>query len=168
MSAEDAWSQFWSYDGISRTNPPSETGLAVGKHVGEDPDTTRVDEELGFLIIEAGSGVFGGVDFVAAVGPDIIQGTDDGPPAQYAINPALSSLSAVIATQTAMDGTERGWAVVRSRGGSSFGLVIEEDQCSDTERLHTTEQVAYLVFCDPLAPLFADGFKTGDTSMWSE
>ena len=145
-------------------NPPSETGLAVGKHVGEDPDWTRQDEVVGYLVIEAGPGLFEGLPYDAGVGPDTVMGPDNGTPAQYPV----SSSASVLVSQNAMDGAEGGWAVVTSRSASSIGLVIEEDLCTGTERMHTTEQVAYLVFGDPPWLIFADGFETGDTSMWSE
>ena len=44
MSANDPdWSVFWA-SGNSRTSPPSASQLNVGKHVAEDPNSTRVTE----------------------------------------------------------------------------------------------------------------------------
>ena len=53
-----------------------------------------------------------------------------------------------VATQTAMDGGDGGWAVFYGNNaiGSNIGLAIDEDQVVDSERSHTTEQVGYWVF----------------------
>lgn len=53
-----------------------------------------------------------------------------------------------------MDGGNGGWAVLN--GGSpvaptTLQLAIDEDQVNDTERAHTTEQVAYFVIDSPPA-----------------
>lgn len=164
MTTEDSdWSQFWCYDGVSMSNPPSSLGAAVGKHVGQDPDVTRVDEEVGFLVIEAGSGVIDGWEYVAAVGPDTVQGPDNGAPAQYALFPTFTSVSAVITSLTGMDGADGGWAVAASVTPSTVEVFIEEDQCMDTERGHTTEQVAFIAFGD-IAPPAGPSIRTGTVS----
>ena len=55
MSANDAdWSVFWASSG-SRETPPTSSSLSVGKHVAEDPDTTRANEEIGYIVIEKGT-----------------------------------------------------------------------------------------------------------------
>ncbi len=171
MSYEDpGWSQFWCYDSISRFNPPSSSGAAVGKHVGEDPDVTRADEEVGFLVIEAGSGAIDGWQYVAAVGPDVVQGPDDGDPVQYALFPTFTSVAAVITSLTGMDGAEGGWAVADSVTPSTVEIFIEEDQCGDAERSHTTEQVAFIAFGDitpPAGPSIRTGTVSCSSNGWS-
>ena len=47
------WSVFWASDG-SRNNPPDAGALFVVKNVGEDPDATRANETLGYMVFEAG------------------------------------------------------------------------------------------------------------------
>ena len=74
MSYNDsAWSTFWSRGG-SRTEPPSSTDLRVGKHVGEDPVTTRLYETVGYVVIEQSNGRIGDISYTSAVGADSIQG----------------------------------------------------------------------------------------------
>jgi len=147
MSNNDSdWSQYWCYDGSSPSNPPTSSGTAIGKHIGEDPDTSRLDETVGYLVIESGSGRFGGMDYIAAVGPDIVRGPDDGTPVQYAFSPTFNTLASVVVSQAGMDGNEGGWAVVTSKSTTGFSMVIEEDQCADLERSHTTEQVGFIAF----------------------
>ena len=143
---QSEFSVFWT-SGSSRTNPPSATDFKVGKHVGEDPNTTRIDETLGYLVIEAGSGTVGGLEYSAAIGTDIVRGTQH-PVTQYSIS-GLSNISSIILSQVAMDGGDGGWAVLSGPNpinGTTIDLAIEEDLLRDRERWHTTEQVAYLAF----------------------
>lgn len=140
------FSVFWSR-GSSRANPPSSTTLRISKHVGEDPDNTRANETIGYIVIEAGSGQIDGQAYVAGLGGDTIQGVGNAPPYTYALS-GLTSASAAIASQAAMDDTNGGWAILYGVGpvtSTSLRLAIDED-AFDTERSHSTEQVAYLVF----------------------
>ena len=55
MSYNDTnWSTFWSH-GTTTANPVSDGNYYVGKHVGEDSNKIRSNEELGCIIIEAGT-----------------------------------------------------------------------------------------------------------------
>jgi len=60
-------STFWAL-GSNRSKPPSSSELYIGKHVGEDSDTTRADEVIGYIVIEAGSGTVGEHSYVAGLG----------------------------------------------------------------------------------------------------
>ncbi|MFQ5967683.1 MAG: hypothetical protein ACE5MI_08740, partial [Acidimicrobiia bacterium] len=147
MTTNDSdWSVFWSR-GSGRNRPPNGT-LRVGKHVGEDPDTTRANETIGYIIIEAGSGSIEGTPYLAAVGADSIRGVTNSPPYNYSISGPGGATVAVV-SQTGMDGNNGGWALLYGTSpvsDSSLALAIDEDQSNDTERKHTTEQVAYIVF----------------------
>ncbi len=148
MSANDAdWSSFWSR-GSSRGAVPNSSTLFTGKNVAEDNDTTRANETVGFIVIQAGSGNVGGSDYRVALGADTIQGSTNGV-RSYNFSSAFSSTPAfAIASQSAMDGNNGGWAYLRGAGAlssSSITLAIDEDQIRDSERAHTTEQVAYFV-----------------------
>jgi len=140
------WSVFWCRG--SRSNTPPNGTLRVGKHVGEDPDTARANETIGYIIVEAGNGTMSGKGYAANVGGDSIRGVDNSPPYTYSLA-GLSSASVAIVAQAAMDGGNGGWALLY--GGSpvsatSLKLAIDEDQAKDSERKHTTEQVGYIVF----------------------
>ena len=139
---DEGFSTFWAY-GNSRANPPSATKLNTGKSVAEDKDTSRNDETIGYIIIESGSGIIDGISYAAAVGSDIITHAEK----NYTINHANAEVA--IATITAMDGTNGGWAVLSSDtpvSDTSLKLSIDEDIIGDKETAHTTEQVAYIVF----------------------
>jgi len=158
LSYNDAdFSTFWSR-GANYKSPASSTALGVGKHVGEDTDTTRADETIGYIVIEAGSGTLDGVVYVAGVGADSVEGITESVPYTYPLS-GLSSVSSGIVSQTAMDGVDGGWAVLYGPSpitSASLRLAIDEDQAGDSERAHTTEQVAYLVFEAPAESSGAD------------
>ena len=148
---DSRFSTFWSC-GSSRTDPPNSSNLKVGKTALEDPvddpDNIRVDEVIGYIVIEAGSGDIEGVEYAAALGNNSVRGVDDAPPYNYTLN-ALFTPEVAIASQSAMDGGDGGWAVLYGDNPVTTGmlnLVIDEDQSGDSERAHTTEQVGYVVF----------------------
>ena len=156
MTANDAaWSVFWCA-GSARNTPPNAT-LRVGKHVGEDPNRTRADEVVGYIVIEAGSGTIDGRGYAAGLGADTLRGMDNTPPYTYSLS-GISSAAVAIATQAAMDGGNGGWAVLYGANplsASALALAIDEDQAKDTERKHTTEQAGYLVLESPPSPQLA-------------
>ena len=53
------FSVFWCR-GSSDGNPPDAANLYVGKSVCEDSDTTRADETVGYVVMEAGNGTIDG------------------------------------------------------------------------------------------------------------
>ena len=147
MSYNDGrWSVFWDCNGV-RTNPPDASNLYVGKHVGEDPDTVRDDEILGYIVVEAGNGTTGGMKYTAQLGPDTVMGVGNSPPYPYTLDDAYS---VGVATLSAMDGVNGGWAVFYGSNPitTEMNLAIDEDTLSDAERWHTDEQVAYWAFED--------------------
>ena len=154
MSENDPnFSVFWE-QGNTRTNPPSATALTTGKTVCEDTNSSRLDETIGLIVFEAGHGTIGGVEFEAALGADTVRGATDAPPYTYTFNTAFTSAPTVANVQMAgLDGNNGGWAQVHGATGAtatSLFLSIDEDQIGDTERNHTTEQVAYAVFAGPV------------------
>ncbi|HET6443307.1 MAG TPA: putative Ig domain-containing protein [candidate division Zixibacteria bacterium] len=152
MSYEDAnFSVFWSM-GSGVAEPPSSSALTVGKHVAEDPNTTRADETVGYVVIEAGIGSIEGIGYAAGLGADSVQGMTNNPPYSYAIS-GLPAASTAIVSQAGMDGKDGGWAHLFGANpvsAANLDLVIDEDQLSDSERNHSPEQVAFLVFEDPV------------------
>jgi len=160
MSAEDAdWSAFWAR-GSDRDRPPSASDLVISKHVGEDEDTTRANETLGVVIIEAGSGKLNGIAYAAGLSPEQVADPESAPhlidhpwPANGA--PARVALLAA----AAMQGPDGGWPVLFGPApvsDASLELAFQEDQIGDAETAHTPEHVAYLVLggsSEPQPPL---------------
>jgi hypothetical protein len=69
---------------------------------------------------------------------------------------AMANSKTAIASQAGMDGGNGGWAVLYGSDpitptGGTLNLAIDEDQSNDTERKHTTEQVAYFIIDPPSA-----------------
>ncbi len=145
MSSDDpAWSVFWSR-GPDPYTPPTATSLFTGKHVAEDPSRARADELVGYVVAERGAGMLCGVELFADRSGDIVKGVDDAPP--YGVATGIPTEGAV-ASLTAMDGVNGGWAMFYGAdpvGADHVDLVVDEDQLGDAERLHTTEQVALLL-----------------------
>ena len=122
--------------------------------MGEDPDATRANETIGYVVIEAGSGAsIGDIGFVAGSGCRHDQGRGRlHRPTTTAISGTLPELRAAVASQAAMDGGNGGWAVLYGADPVSINdlnLAIDEDQDEGLERKHTTEQVAYIVIDPP-------------------
>jgi len=100
--------------------------------------------------LEAGSGVVNNIGYSAKVGSDTINGVDQ-ELSSYDIS-GISDINSVIATKTGEDGGDGGWAILNgSYAANNIPLSIDEDQIVDIERMHTTEQVAYVAF-GTLAP----------------
>ncbi len=149
MTCNDSdWSVFWCH-GSEVWHPPGGSGCYPGKHVGQDGDTTRENETLGVIVVDSVSNA-NGDQVYAGVGSDTVQSVTDNPP--YAYYPDAADPLAAIVSQVAMDGGDGSWAYLY--GTSPFGngylnLAVDEDQIGDSERGHTTEQVAYVVFDSP-------------------
>ncbi|MCP3910361.1 MAG: hypothetical protein GY713_05360, partial [Actinomycetia bacterium] len=154
MSEADAgFSVFWDM-ATTRTNPPTATTLTTGKTVCEDTDVTRDDEEVGFIVIETGHGTIAGVEYEAATGADTVQGVGNAPPYATTFNTPFATAPTVAVVQmAAVDGNNGGWAQVHGptlATTTTLNLSIDEDQITDTERSHITEQVAYVAFAGPV------------------
>ncbi len=174
MSANDAaWSVFWAR-GSSAGNPPSAGDLYTGKHVAEDGNRARAAETIGYIVFEEGMGTLSGVDYVAALGPDTVLGYDNSPPYVYSFAP-LESTDGVVLSQMGMNGGNGGWPILYGNNPlseNSIQLAIDEDQLKDSERVHISEQVSYVVFGRPRPvaedPFLATGVVSGvGTSGWT-
>ncbi len=154
MSENDPnFSVFWN-QGATRTAPPSSSTLVTGKTVCEDTNITRADETVGFVVFEAGHGTIGGVELESALGADTVLGVGNAPPYAYTFNTAFATAPTVaVASMAAMDGNNGGWAQFHGATmatATTLNLSIDEDVIGDTERSHTSEQVGYVAFAEPV------------------
>ena len=149
MSANDAnWSTFWSM-GSSRLNPADASNLNVGKHVAEDPNTTRANEVIGYIVIESGNGTINGVVYTAAVGSDIVRNYENSTSGYSYSLTGLTSASAAALSSAGMDGSDGAWPVlngVDALSSTAVKLIVDEDQFQDSEQKHATEQINYIIF----------------------
>jgi hypothetical protein len=151
MSSNDSeWSVFWCR-GNDEDDAPSSSHLYTGKMVAEDPDETRADEIVGYVVIEEGRGTLGSVAYEARLGPDDIRGLQNGGPHSYSFTSSFASAPAIaVATNAGMDGGDGGWAQTHGTSPSTLLLSIDEDTLGDSERGHTTERVGYFVAESPI------------------
>jgi hypothetical protein len=150
MSYNDSqWSVFWSR-GLKQFDAPDGSNLFTGKHVGEDTSHSRIDEVVGYIVIERGHAVSGDIEIETARGLDIVQGYTGGSKV-YNFQQAFSTKPAVaVLSQVAMDGGDGSWAVSASIvSKQSMKVAVDEDQIGKQGREHTTEEVDYIVFSAP-------------------
>jgi hypothetical protein len=121
--------------------------LRIGKHVGESQIKTRNNETLGYIVIEAGSGLLGSLEFEAAVGPSVVEGAvQSGAPYAYALTKSYTS---AVLSSAAMQGTDGGWPLLYGTSpltGTNLDVAYDEDQNNDLEREHLAEHVAFVAF----------------------
>jgi|TARA_B110000240_G_C13311372_1_gene372938 hypothetical protein len=87
----------------------------------------------------------GGILYEANVGAGIVQGPSNSESGySYGLQDSYSN-PIPIASQVAMDGGDGSWAVVTNVKSNALIVNVDEDQIGDSERAHTTEQVAYFV-----------------------
>ena len=144
------WSVFWSR-GNSAFDPAG-ASVYIGKHVGEDTDTTRNDETLGVIVFEAGSYSIGSDVLTIGLGTNTIPGLESGGGTYTGLNGTLA-----VVTQAGMNGADGGWAMLDTNiapVGGSLVLGIDEDEFLDN-RGHINEQVSYVIFSLPVGALSA-------------
>ena len=104
--------------------------------------------ETCYIVIESGNGSMSGTAYTAALGNDSVKGVGDTPAYSYSLS-GLSSASVGVVSGAAMDGNNGGWPILYGTNplsASTMQLAFDEDQAKDSERRHTTEQVAFIVF----------------------
>jgi len=139
--------------GSARANPPDSSNLVLSRNVAEDTDISRLNETVGYVVIEQGhyTGDLESV-FEAYLGADSVEGVGNSPPYTYNFNTAFTNVPEVaVVTLTGLDGGNGGWAQLHGLPAlttTQIDLSIDEDQINDAERSHITEQVSYVVFED--------------------
>ncbi|MBI2373407.1 MAG: hypothetical protein HYV07_05355 [Deltaproteobacteria bacterium] len=159
------WSSFWAR-GADATSAPSPSAFFAGKHVGEDTVTARVNELVGYLVLESGVSSVDGIAVVAGVSVAGVHGMDDAPP--YAVpHLALPDPTGAVLSAAGLVGTDGGWPHLFGSGAvtdTELRTVFDEDNLGDTERAHVgSERIAYVVFGDSAACASdADGDRLAD------
>lgn len=143
-------SVYWDFDCEIRGNGAffsgQSDGICVGKHIGQI-NGTRLNETIGYIVIEAGSGTVNDIRFASAVGADTVRGIGNSPPYNYSVS---GDFDIGIVSQTGEDGGQGGWATLYGTDplpNNTISLGIDEETVAgDTSRTHTTENVSYWVF----------------------
>ncbi len=142
------WSVFWSSRHDVREEPADPTGMSASKQIAQDTSTTRLNETIGFLVIEAGNYSMDGLRFEARLGENSIKGTEDTETGSiYSLN--LGAANHSVLSMAGMNSANGGWPVLfgpQPHRGNLMYLAIDEDQIEDEERSHDEEQVSYFAF----------------------
>lgn len=144
--ADDPWSVFWARSTTLAGDAPSNGSLKVGRHQGADRASIDAGE-VALVVIESGQWDLGKFNLQAGLGADTVAGVDNDPAYRYTIQTATGALGAV-ASSAGMDGSDGGWPILYGDNPVTIDHIdfaIDEDQVGDSERGHTTEQVAWLV-----------------------
>eukprot|EP00978_Attheya_sp_CCMP212_P016208 scaffold42253_cov57-Attheya_sp.AAC.1 len=150
---DTGFSAFWS-KGDNVTTPPSTGVFFAGKHVGKDPQTSRNNEEIGYVVIERGHGSAYGIEFEAGVtAPSAIGWIEDtdGYPHQYDVPFSTPPAVAVVSMAT-MNGGHGAWAALAgspSNNATQIAVTVDEDllDLHIRQRLHDhPESIAYCSF----------------------
>ena len=152
----EGWSVFWASRSNHSGHPPEMGNLAAGKHKGEDYNTTRNTETIGFIILEAGDYVVRGRQLEAKVGSDIVRGPNN---SGYVYPLDHDVATGAVLSVAGIDGGNGYWPVLFGTYPVEPGLirmVADEDQIHDSERSHITEQIAYVAFEDQICRYDAD------------
>ncbi len=158
MTANDpAWSAFWAEG--------SALGYAVGKHVGEDVDTERADETLGYVIFESGSLQIGGVRLqVGALQFDGYPGFSNvGSGGNSHLFSRMPALAGGLVQSLGLDDAEDGyWTELEApvAADNRVGARLVEDTLGDDEQGHGAMGGSYLLFAD-----FVDGLTAIDDAV---
>lgn len=140
------------YDCDSRGNPGFFTGasdrICVGKHTGQI-STTRLNETIGIIIAEQGSGTANGVFYNFFRGADSIDGIGTNTGTGYSVS---ADFDAAVVTQQGEDGGQGGWATLVGSDPLPSGFIRisidEEVVAGDKSRTHITEIVDVFAFRD--------------------
>ncbi|MEM9324930.1 MAG: PKD domain-containing protein [Bacteroidota bacterium] len=156
MSQNDEdWSVFWSR-GKKASAAPTNGHLYIGKHVGEDFDTSRKNETLGFIAVEAGvHDDCGPIALLAATGEASVKGMGQSPAYIYETDWQIDNLnvqSGVLA-MAGINSNNGVWPVIYGQDGiraEELGLAVDEDQIRDDERTAPVQQVTFLLAASKL------------------
>ena len=153
ISSNDAQpSVVWSFDCESRGNPPFNSGfsdgLCVEKHIGQI-NGTRVDETIGVILSEAGTGTSRGIFYELLRGTNAINGQGSAGSDSYTVG---ADYDAAIASQMGERGGQGGWATLTGTDPLPSGrinLAIDEELVAgDVSRTHVNENVNVFAFRD--------------------
>lgn len=149
MSSNDNdWITSWVSQNGSRTAPPNTSGMNIALNAAQvTTSNAHAAEDIGWIAFEDnGTDTYESVEFRTEHGNEAIYGYDDG--CYSYTHGGTYSEPIVLAAQTTMDGADGSWIAMCSLDSTSVGLTAEEDQYSDSERSHTSEDYALIIFED--------------------
>ncbi len=147
MSNDDTdWITSWVSAQGDRTNPPDTSGMQIALNAAQvTTSNSHGPEDIGWIAFDdVGTDTYAGVEFRTEFGNEAIQGHANG--CNTYTHGGTYADSIPLASQITMDGADGGWISLCSLSSTDVGLQTEEDQYSDSERSHTTEDYGLIVF----------------------
>jgi hypothetical protein len=156
MTCNDTgYSTFWSSSSDTNT-PASTSSFFAGKQVAKDPQRSRNNEEIGYVVIESGHDTDSayGIDFEAGVTSASVEGwvqVPSGYQHQYGV-PFSTSPEVAVVSMATMNGSGGAWAALAgSPSDSATHLAVSVDENlingdTNTNRDHNAERIAYCSF----------------------
>ncbi len=149
MSYNDpSWITTYVSRETSTSDPPDsgDNGFRIALN-GAEAATSHANETIGYIIFEAGFGEISGIKYDLKKTGDSISGYSNSPPYNTAFSQSFDSIpTVVLAGHQEADGGDGGWCVVHTITQAQAGLMIDEDQVSDSDRSHTSETCGFFAF----------------------
>lgn len=149
MSYNDAsWITTYVSRHTSQSNPPNsaDIGFRIALN-GAEATSSHLQETVGYIIFEENFDEISDIKFDVKRTSDSISGFQNSPPYNTNFSQNFDTLpQVVLANHQEVDGGDGGWAVVHSTTLTRVGLMIDEDQESDSERNHTSETCGFIAF----------------------
>ena len=162
---DDKWSVFWSSRHNIGSMPADSVGFAAGKMVAEDTITTRLEETIGFVIVESGTYSRNGSLVEARLGENTIEGVWNSETGYtYQLN--LDKPNHAVLSTSGINGGNGGWPVLfgdQLFRNNTMYLAFDEDQIRDSDRWHIAEEITYLAF-EFVYPLAIAAVETENTT----
>lgn len=141
------WITSYVSDNTSNANPPGTDGFQVAMN-GAQVTTSHDPEDVAYIVIESeAEDVFEGINFETDATGDIVQGQANSHHSEN-LDQTYGATPWALVTKTTEDGGDGAWAMLDSISSTRITMYAEEDQTTDTERSHTTEDFGYWVMAE--------------------
>lgn len=141
------WITSYVSDDTSNTNPPGTDGFQVAMN-GAQVTTSHAPEDIAYIVIESeAEDVFEGINFETDATGDVVQGQAN-PHYSETLDQTYGATPWALVTKTTEDGGDGAWSMLDSISSTRITMYAEEDQTTDAERSHTTEDFGYWVMAE--------------------
>ena len=139
------WITTWVASISSQNSPPDTSGIRIGLN-GAEVTSSHGTETLGWIAIEGNiQSLIDTNSYESYITGNTVLGHDNGC-YNFNYNNSYSSSPLILGFNQSMNGVDGGWSVTCNLTTTQAGFHIEEDQVGDTDRGHTSETIAFLVF----------------------
>ncbi|MEM6780562.1 MAG: LamG-like jellyroll fold domain-containing protein [Pseudomonadota bacterium] len=136
---------------VTRNQSVTSSGFTVSMDEEEANARTHATEDIGWIAIEAGGTAAGGL-LSGTTGDNVTDATTT-----INFGGTFSATPIIIADMQTLDGGDTGYAAGVSVSTTQAQVFIDEEESSDTETAHTTEEVGYLALLEGTYGAFSAG-----------